>query len=108
MQIRMNVYVITIKIILSSLHKVNKHGVSRRWFTEAHVKDFKSDALRTTTNIISTGFDLSVSRSRNTIYFSIIVIPNYSHFTTLAIQNFVQNEEQHVNSTYIVGIMLVR
>ena len=30
---------------------MNKHGVSRRWFTKADVKHFKSGALRTTTNI---------------------------------------------------------
>ena len=30
---------------------MNKHGVSLRWFTEADVKDFKSGALRTITNI---------------------------------------------------------
>ena len=35
---------------------MNKHGVSR-WFNEADVKDFKSGALRTTTNITRTGFD---------------------------------------------------
>ena len=31
---------------------VNKHGVSKRWFTEVDVKDFQSDALRAITNII--------------------------------------------------------
>ena len=36
------------------IHQVNKHGVSRRWFTEADVKHFKSVALRTTTNITRT------------------------------------------------------
>ena len=30
---------------------MNKHGVSRRWFSEADVKDFKSGALRKITNI---------------------------------------------------------
>ena len=29
----------------------NKHGVSKRWFTEADVKQFKSGALRTITII---------------------------------------------------------
>ena len=29
------------------MHQVNKHGVSRKWFTEVDVKDFKSGALRT-------------------------------------------------------------
>ena len=32
-------------------HQVNKHGVSRRWFTEANVEHFKSGALKTITNI---------------------------------------------------------
>ena len=41
------------------IHRVNKYGVSRRWFTKADVKDFKSCALRTTTNITRTGFELS-------------------------------------------------
>ena len=70
---------------------MNNHGVSRRCFTEADVKDFKSGALRATTNITRTGFELSVSRSRNAIYFCIIAIPKKSHFTNFAIQNFVQN-----------------
>ena len=30
---------------------VNKHGVSRRWFTEANVKHFKSGAFKTISNI---------------------------------------------------------
>ena len=29
---------------------MNKHGVSRRWFTETDVKYFKSGELRTITN----------------------------------------------------------
>ena len=43
------------------IHQVNKHGVSGRWFTEADVRNFKSGALRTTTNITRTMFKLSVS-----------------------------------------------
>ena len=70
---------------------MNKHGVSRKWFTEADVKDFKNGALRTTTNITRTGFELSVSRSGTTIYFSVIVIPKKSNFPIFSIQNFVQN-----------------
>ena len=31
---------------------MNKHGVSRRCFTETDVKHFKSGALRTITNIV--------------------------------------------------------
>ena len=30
---------------------MNKHGVSKRWFTETDVKHLKSRALRTITNI---------------------------------------------------------
>ena len=53
-------------------------------FTEADVKDFKSGALRTTTNITRTGFELSVSLSRNAIYFCIIAIPKvFSRYETL-------------------------
>ena len=37
---------------------MNKHGVGRRWFTEADSEDFKSGALRITTNIATTGFKL--------------------------------------------------
>ena len=33
------------------IHQLNKHGVSRRWFTEAYLKDFESGALRPITNI---------------------------------------------------------
>ena len=43
------------------IHQVNKCGVSRRWFSEIDVKDFKSGALRTATNTTRTGFELSVS-----------------------------------------------
>ena len=60
---------------------MNKHVVSRRWFTEADVKDFKSGALRTTTNITMARLELSVLQSRNAIYFSIFAIPKKSHFT---------------------------
>ena len=35
---------------------VNKHGVSRRQFTEADVKHFKSAALRTITNITTSSY----------------------------------------------------
>ena len=41
---------------------MNKHGVSERWFGEADVKDFKSSALRTTTNLTRTGLKLSISK----------------------------------------------
>ena len=43
------------------IQQVNKHGVYRWWFTETGVKDFKRGALRTTTNITKTGFQLSAS-----------------------------------------------
>ena len=40
--------------------------------------------------------------------FSIIAMPEKSHFTIFAIQNFVQNMKKHMNSICIVGIMSVR
>ena len=85
------------------IHQVNKHRVSRRCFTEADVKDFKSGALQTTTNITRTGFELSESRMENAIYFSTITIPKKYHFTIFTIQN----TQKHMNSIYIVGIMFV-
>ena len=42
---------------------MNKHGVSRKWFTETDVKDFKSAALKTIPEITKTGFELRVSPS---------------------------------------------
>ena len=72
---------------------MNEHGVSRAWFTEADVKDFKSGALRTITEITKKGFELIVSPSRNAIYFSIIAIPKKSYFTIFMIQNFLQNKK---------------
>ena len=68
---------------------MNKHRVSRKWFTETDVKDFRSGALRTTTEITKTGFELRKLLSRNAIYFSIIMIPKKSYFTFFAIQIFV-------------------
>ena len=46
--------------------------------------------------------------SRNRICFSIIVMPEKSHFTSFTIQNFVQNTKKRVNSIYIIGIMFAR
>ena len=86
---------------------MNKHGVSRRWFSEADIKDFKSSALKATINITRTGFELSVSRLRNAIYFPIIVIPKKSYFIIFAMQNSAQNTK-NVNSIYIVGIIFTR
>ena len=43
----------------------------------------------------TSGFELSVSRSRDAIYFSIIAMPKKSHLTIFAIQNFVQNTKKH-------------
>ena len=108
MEIKINIYVNKRNYFVFILHQVNKHGVSRRCSTEADVKDFKNGVFRTATNITRTGFELSVSRSRNAIYFCIIVIPKKSHFTIFAIQNFVRNTKKHVNSIYIFGIMFAR
>ena len=66
----------------------------------------KSEML--TTSMTRTGFELSVSRSGNAIYFCIIAIPKKSHFTIFVIQNFMQNTKKQVNSIYIVGIVFVR
>ena len=88
------------------MHRVNKQEVSRRCFTEADVKDFKTGALRTTTNITRSGFELTVSRLENLTYFCIIVIPKKSHFTIFATQNFVQNTKKQVNSIYIIGMFV--
>ena len=87
---------------------MNKHGVSRMWFTKVGVNYFKSVALRITTDVTRTGFELRVSPSQNAIYFSITVIPKKFYFTILAMQDFVQNTKKHVNSVYNVGIMFVR
>ena len=46
----MNICVKKINYFVFIIHKVNKHRVCRRWFTETNVKDFKSGALRTITN----------------------------------------------------------
>ena len=51
---------------------------------------------------IATGFEISVSQSRNAIYFSIIAMPKESHFTIFAIQNFVQNTKQHTRIPIIL------
>ena len=72
---------------------MNKHGVSRTWFTEADVKDFKSGASIATTNIIRTRFELSISRSRNAVSFFIIAIPKKSHFTIFAIQSLCKTQK---------------
>ena len=45
------------------IQQVNKHGVSRRWFTETDIKDVKSGALETA-NITRTGFKLSILQSQ--------------------------------------------
>ena len=39
-------------------------------------------------------FELSVSQSRNAIYFSTIAMPKKSHFNIFAIQNFAQNTKK--------------
>ena len=87
---------------------MKKRGVRGRWFTEAHVKDFKSSALKSNHNHNHKRFELGAPRLQNAIYFSIFTISKKSHFTIFTIQNFVQNTRKHVNSIYTVGIMFVR
>ena len=48
---------------------VNKHGVSRRQFTEADVKHFKSGALRTITNITTSSYGKLKKRIPSQVYF---------------------------------------
>ena len=47
MQIKIKIYIKKIDYFALIIYQVNKHGVSRRWSTEADVKDFKSGALST-------------------------------------------------------------
>ena len=50
-------------------------------------------------------FLLSVSGSRNVIYFSITTMPKKSHSSILEMQIFVQNAKKHtVNSIFILEI----
>ena len=56
-----NAYVKKKNCFVFIIHQVNKHGITRGWFTEAGVTDFKSGALRTTPNVTRAGFKLSVS-----------------------------------------------
>ena len=49
------------------------------------------------------GFELSTSRLQNAIYFSIIVMPEKSHFTIFTIQNIYTFK----HSIYIFMIMFV-
>ena len=50
MYIKINIQVKKRNYFVFIIHQVNKHGIPR-WFAEADVKDFKSGALRTITNI---------------------------------------------------------
>ena len=54
------------------------------------------------------GFELSVSQSRNVVYFSVIAMPKKSHFTIFAIQNFVKNTNVFVIVCNLFSIMFVR
>ena len=53
-----------------------------------------------------TGFELSISRSQNAIYFSIVPMPKKPHFTIFVIHSFVQNtkniHEFHLKSWHHV------
>ena len=44
-QVNQNKYVKKRNYFVFTIHQVNKHGVCRRWFTEADVKDFKGGIL---------------------------------------------------------------
>ena len=70
---------------------MNKHGVSRKSFTEANVKDFKSVALRTTTNITRTGLELKCILILKCDLFLHYCDSKEISLYYLHIQNFVQN-----------------
>ena len=48
---------------------MNKHGVSRRWFTEVDVKHFKSGTLRTIRNIIRSMANWKKKKIHSQAYF---------------------------------------
>ena len=51
MYIKINMSIKKINYFVFVVHQVNKHVVSRRWFTKADVRYFKSGALKTIPNI---------------------------------------------------------
>ena len=56
-----------------------------------------------------TGLELSVSRSQNAIYLSIIVMTKETSFYYFCDKKLcAKHKKTHVNSIYIVGIMFVR
>ena len=77
--------------------EINLYSLYTRWikmeFLGGTLLRLKSGALKTTINITRTGFELSVSRSRNAIYFCIIAIPKKSHFLIFAIQNCAKHKK---------------
>ena len=50
----------------------------------------------------SSEFEISISWSRNAIYFSIIAMSKKSHFAIFMVQNFVQNMKKHMWITFIL------
>ena len=78
------------------------------WFTDADVKDFKSGALRTTTNTTRAEFELSViAIAKCNLFFHYCDSKEIS-FYYFRDTKLVQDTKKHVNSIYIVGIMFFR
>ena len=75
----------TIKV-LHSYEKKNSLVKVDIFYAGLALKDLLKELI-----VIAAGFELSKSRSRNGIYFSIIVMPNKSHYTFFAVENLVQN-----------------
>ena len=48
--INQNKYFKKMNYFVFTINKVNKHQVSRKWFTKTDTKHLQSDALRTNTN----------------------------------------------------------
>ena len=88
----MNTYCNTVTTVIQSKNALQKKRPDKLFL--CHV--VMSSQCSATKNFITiTWFELSVSRSRNMISLSIIAMPNKSHFTLFAIQNFLQNTKKH-------------
>ena len=72
MWIKINVYVKK-NYFVFIIHEVNKHGVSRRWFTEADVKNFKTGALRIITNLTRSLVNWKKKKISSQVYFKSFV-----------------------------------
>ena len=83
---------------------MSKHGASRRCFIEADVKDFKSVALRTTTNVTRTGFELSVSQCDLFLHYRDSKEISFYYFRVTKLRA----KHEKTCEFHFVGIMFVR